>query len=95
MPLMHMPPLMMSAGRLKSRCQSVVNATAARCAARGLATDIKPVRIAAETRDVLVDPGDCAADLIGEHHQIAADILHPVEIGDDVMRPGGEEHLGR
>jgi hypothetical protein len=34
MPLMHMPPLMMSAGRSKWRCQSVVSATAARCPLR-------------------------------------------------------------
>jgi len=36
-----------------------------------------------------------AAHLIGEHHQIAADVLHPGEIGHHVMRPGAEEHLGR
>jgi hypothetical protein len=60
-----------------------------------LAAEVEAVRIAAKTRNVLPDPGDGAADLIGEHHQIAADVLHPGEVGDDIMRPGGEEHLGR
>jgi hypothetical protein len=36
-----------------------------------------------------------AADLIGDHHQAAVDILHPGEVGHDIMRRGGEEHLGR
>jgi hypothetical protein len=42
-----------------------------------------------------VYPGDGAADLIGEHHETATDVLHPGEVGNDIMRPGGEEHLGR
>ena len=45
--------------------------------ARGLATDIELVRVGAEMRRIVVDPGDGAADLIGEHHKAAADILHP------------------
>src|SRR6516162_3836707 len=64
-------------------------------AARGLVPDIEPVRVAAKPGDILVDPGDRAAHLIGEQHQIAADVLYPGEIGHHVMRPGAEEHLGR
>src|SRR6516164_4324332 len=57
--------------------------------------DVAPVRVAAKTSDVLEDPSDSAADLIGQHHQAAADILHRSEVRHDIMRPRGEEHLGR
>src|ERR1700719_2562038 len=63
-------------------------------AARGLATDIELVRVAAEMRGIVVYPSDRAADLIGKHHEAAADILHPGEVRHDIMRAGGEEHLG-
>src|SRR6266436_2698231 len=63
--------------------------------ARGLATDVEPVRVAVEMGGIVVYPRDGAADLIGEHHQAAADILHPGEVGHDIMRSCGEEHLGR
>src|SRR5215472_18312757 len=62
---------------------------------RGLASQVKLVGIAIEIRGVPVNPGDGAADLIGEHYETAADILHPGEIGHDIMRSGGDEHLGR
>src|SRR5260370_41825199 len=52
-------------------------------------------RVDAEAGYSLVDPGDGAADLVGQHHQAAADILHQSEVGNDIMRAGGEEHLGR
>src|ERR1700737_2874717 len=45
--------------------------------ARRLTTEIEPVRIAAEMCGIPVYPGDGAADLIGEHHETATDILHP------------------
>src|ERR1700730_13394910 len=57
--------------------------------ARGLATDVEPVRVAVETGGMIVSPRDGAADLIGEHHQAAADILHPGEVGHDIMRSCG------
>src|SRR5690348_830324 len=63
--------------------------------ARGLAPQIEPVRVAAELGGIPVYPSNGAADLIGEHHQVATDILHPGEVRYDIMRPGGEEHLGR
>jgi len=49
--------------------------------ARGLASQVKPVGIATEIRGVPVNPGDGAADLIGEHDETPADILHPGEVG--------------
>src|SRR5437764_2409021 len=61
----------------------------------GLTADIDPIAVAAEARGVLVDPGDGAANLVGHRKQAAADILHPGEIRDDVMRPGAHEHFGR
>jgi len=63
--------------------------------ARRLAREIEPVGVASETGGIPVNPGDSAVDLIREHRQAAADILHPGEVGHDIMRPGGEEHLGR
>ena len=59
-----------------------------------LATDVKSVWVGVEMRGIVVYPGDRAADLIGKHHEAAADILHPGEVGHDIMRTGGEEHLG-
>src|ERR1700732_5229065 len=44
---------------------------------------------------IVVYPGDGATDLIGKHHEAAAGILHPGEVRHDIMRTGGEEHLGR
>src|SRR5580692_10851615 len=46
-------------------------------------------------RSIVVSPGDRATDLIGKHHEAAADILHPGEVRHYIMRAGGEEHLGR
>src|SRR5580704_10736365 len=46
-------------------------------------------------RGILVYLSDGAADLIGKHHEAAVHILHPGEVGHDIMRTGGEEHLGR
>ncbi len=46
-------------------------------------------------RGILVYPSDGAADLIGRHPEAAADILHPGEVGHEIMRTGDEEHLGR
>ena len=63
--------------------------------ARGLPTDVESVRVAAETGSILVYPGDGTANLIGENHQAAADILHPSEVGHDIMHPSGEEYFGR
>src|SRR5438874_2534792 len=60
----------------------------------GLTADIDPIAVAAEARGVLIDPGDGAAILVGHREQAAADILHPGEIGRDVMRPGPHEHFG-
>jgi hypothetical protein len=59
-----------------------------------LATDIEPIGVAVETSGILVHPSDAAADLVGENHQVAADILDPGEVGNDIMRPGGKEHFG-
>src|SRR5205807_10638648 len=61
---------------------------------RRLATDIEPIGVAVETSGILVHPSDGAADLVGENHQVAAGILYPGEVGNDIMRPGGQEHLG-
>ena len=61
---------------------------------RRLATDIEPIGVTVETSGILIDPSDGAADLVGENHQVAADILNPSEVGNDVMRVGGQEHLG-
>src|SRR4051794_24299535 len=61
----------------------------------GLTADIDPIAVGAKARGVLVDPGDGAANLVGHRQQAAADILHPGEIGGDVMRPGAHEHFGR
>ena len=63
--------------------------------ARGLATDIEPARVTAKLCGVRVHPTDRATNLIGEHDQPAADILHPGEVGNDVMRARDEEHLRR
>src|SRR6266436_6050792 len=62
--------------------------------ARGLATDVEPVRVAVEMGGIVVYPRDGAADLIGKHHHAAADVLHPGEVGHDIMRSCGEERLG-
>src|SRR3981189_1792922 len=61
----------------------------------GLTADIDPIAVGTKARGVLVDPGDGAANLVGHWAQAAADILHPGEIGGDVMRPGTHEHFGR
>jgi hypothetical protein len=61
----------------------------------GLASDIEPIGVAVETSGIPVHPSDGAADLVGENHQVAADILYAGEVGNDIMRPGGEEHFGR
>ena len=93
-PLMHMPPLMMSTGKPKSRGQSVASATAARCPPE----DWPPIWIwfrSIPRCAALSYPGDGATDLIGEHHEAAADVLHTGEVRHDIMRAGGEEHLGR
>ena len=63
--------------------------------ARGLATHIELGRVAAEVPGIVVYTSDGAADLIGKDHEAAADILHPGEVGHDIMRADGEEHLGR
>src|SRR5882762_3661068 len=63
--------------------------------ARRMATNIEAVRVGAEARSIAVDPADRPADLIGHWEQIATDILHPSEIGHDVMRAGTHEHLRR
>src|SRR5438067_3549345 len=61
----------------------------------GLAADMDLIAVAAKTRGIVVDPGDRAADLFSHRKQAAADILHPGKIGNDIMRPGAHEHLGR
>jgi hypothetical protein len=60
-----------------------------------LPANIEPGRVDAETDSIAVYPGDRTADLIGKHHKAAADILHPGEVGHDIMHTGGKEHLGR
>src|SRR5207249_4126719 len=75
MPLMHNPPLTMSVGRLKSRAQSVVSATAARCppedwpprwrrsgVASG-AVDVEPCDLGRSVGDPLGLPGAPARQL--------------------------------
>jgi hypothetical protein len=59
-----------------------------------LATDIEPIGVAVEMSGILIHPSDGAADLVGKNHQVAADILYPGKVGNDIMRPGGQEHLG-
>jgi hypothetical protein len=42
-----------------------------------------------------IDPGDSPAHLIGHWEEAAADLLHGIEVEDDVVRAGVDEHLGR
>src|SRR5438552_813713 len=94
MPLAHSPPLTGSAGSPNWPAQSVVSATAVKCAPEDSA-HMDPVGVATEALGVFVDPGDGAADLVGHREQAAAEILHPGKIGGDVMRPSPHEHFGR
>jgi hypothetical protein len=91
--LMHMPPLMMSKGKLNWRCQSVVS-DRGEMPTRRLATDVEAIGVAVETSGIPVHPSNGATDLVGENHQVAADILYPGEVGNDIMRPSGKEHFG-
>jgi len=59
-PLMHMPPLMMSIGKPKSRGQSVCQRDGGKVPARGLAPDIDLVPVNTEMRGIVVYAGDGA-----------------------------------
>src|SRR5947208_16075530 len=60
-----------------------------------MAADIDPLAIAAKACGIFVDPGDRAANLLGNREKAAAGILYPDKIRHDVMRAGAGEHLGR
>ena len=60
-----------------------------------MAADVEPVRVAAEARGVLVDPGDRAAHLPRHDHQVAAGIVDIGEIENDAVGAGMHEHLGQ
>ena len=62
--------------------------------ARGMASYIKAVAIAAEGFRVLVHPCDSASHLIGHHHEIAADVVYRGKVKDDVMGSGVDKNLG-
>ena len=58
-----------------------------------VASDIDALRIAADARGILVDPGNGAADLLHHRHQVAASVLHLHEIEHDKIRAGVHEHF--
>src|SRR5438094_1510074 len=60
-----------------------------------MAAKVEAVGVPAKSADILIGPGDGAADLVGQHQQAPAGILHPGKVGHDIMRSGSEEHLGR
>src|SRR5215207_10256021 len=62
---------------------------------RRMTGKIDAVRIAAEARGILVDPGDGSAALIRHRQQVAVQLPHIVEIDRDKMRAGIDEYLGR
>src|SRR5216684_2892418 len=56
--------------------------------------DVEPTRISAEARGVLVNPGDGTAHLVRHRPEAVRGVLHPHKVGNHVMRPGVDEHLG-
>ena len=95
MPLVHSPPLTMSAGTSNSRGQSVVSATAARCAPDDWPPIYRrfgsPPKLAALRKN----PGDRPTHLLGHREQAPAGVRDTGEVGDDVVRASADEHLGR
>ena len=71
----------------------LVQAALSREGIRDVLTKAKGTGVRAK-RAAFCTPSDGAADLVGENHQVAADILYPGDVGNDIMPPGGEEHLG-
>src|SRR6185437_16999796 len=67
---------------------------AAEMAARGMAADKEPIRIAAEALGILVDPGDGALHLLGHHADIAIGAARLDEIEHDEGGAGIVEQLG-
>src|SRR5437016_637513 len=63
--------------------------------ARGMTTDIKTISVTAEGVGVLVSPGNRAPYLVGHHQEVATSLDHIVEIRNDEIRTGIDEHLGR
>src|SRR5881628_3335177 len=94
MPLEHSPPFTVSAGRSKSRRQSVVRITPARWAPEEW-PETYAVGIAAEAVSVALHPRDGAAYLRGHRHEAAADVLDRGEVRHDEMRARPHEQLGR
>ncbi len=56
--------------------------------------DVQPLRIAAEALRVPVDPGDGAADLVGNRHQVAVGLQHIAEIDREVVGARIGEQIG-
>ena len=63
--------------------------------ARRMTEHVDPARIGAETPGVGKNPGDCAADLVRDRHQVAARIEHAVEVEHREVRAGTHKRLGR
>ena len=60
-----------------------------------MAGHVETARVAIEMPGVAVDPGDRVAHLLGHRHQAAARLLDADEVEHDVVRAGGDQHLGR
>src|SRR5438477_12762521 len=60
---------------------------------RGVARDVDAVGITAEALRVAMHPGHCPAYLLGQHQQVAADILHPGEVRNDEVGAAVDEQL--
>ena len=80
-------PLMTSAGA-PNACPIGDERHAGEMRARRMAGHVDAVRIAAEARGILADPGDSAAHLLGHRHQVAAGLIDVDEVEHDEVRAG-------
>src|SRR5258706_11377979 len=62
--------------------------------ARGLASDIEPIWIAAERSSILIYPDDGASHLIGHHADVAFGFERVVEVERDIMGARVRDVLG-
>jgi len=92
---MHNPPFTVSLGETELLLPISGERDAAEVSAAGMTAYVDSVGISAETRGVLVDPGDTAAYLRRHHAEMSTGLLDRNEVQGDVMRPGLDEHLRR